>query len=100
MYGVIDPGSFTRQDMNGLVTAAASDPTHIWIHEGLQAYSESIYFEDKFESYEVGVHYLNTKNRIVNEIPIVGRENENHWALHGDTYERCMGNAYLTKCNK
>ena len=27
-----------------------------------------------------------TKNRIVNEIPIVGKENENHWALHGDTY--------------
>ena len=26
------------------------------------------------------------KNRIANEIPIVGRENENHWALHGDTY--------------
>ena len=26
------------------------------------------------------------KDRIVNEIPIVGRENENHWALHGDTY--------------
>jgi len=49
--------------------------------------SEAIYFEDKFNSYEVGVHYLNTlKNRIVNEIPIVGRENENHWALHGDTY--------------
>ena len=65
----------------------ASDPTHIWIHEGMQVYSEAIYFEDKFDSYEVGVHYLNTlKNRIVNEIPIVGRENENHWALHGDTY--------------
>lgn len=33
------------------------------------------------------MHYLNTiKNRIANEIPIVGRENENHWALHGDTY--------------
>ena len=68
-------------------SVTASDPTHIWIHEGLQVYSEAIYFEDKFDSYEVGVHYLNTlKNRIVNNIPIVGNENENHWALHGDTY--------------
>tara|TARA_B100000212_G_scaffold264948_1_gene204506 strand:- start:6598 stop:8253 length:1656 start_codon:yes stop_codon:yes gene_type:complete len=88
MYGVIDPLIIheTGHEWFGN-SVTASDPTHIWIHEGLQVYSEAIYFEDKFESYEVGVHYLNTlKNRIVNEIPIVGNENENHWALHGDTY--------------
>lgn len=88
MYGVIDPLIIheTGHEWFGN-SVTASDPTHIWIHEGLQVYSEAIYFEDKFDSYEVGVHYLNTlKNRIVNEIPIVGRENENHWALHGDTY--------------
>ena len=88
MYGVIDPLIIheTGHEWFGN-SVTASDPTHIWIHEGLQVYSESIYFEDKFDSYEVGVHYLNTiKNRIANEIPIVGRENENHWALHGDTY--------------
>ncbi len=88
MYGVIDPLIIheTGHEWFGN-SVTASDPTHIWIHEGLQVYSESIYFEDKFKSYEVGVHYLNTiKNRIVNEIPIVGNENENHWALHGDTY--------------
>ncbi len=88
MYGVIDPLIIheTGHEWFGN-SVTASDPTHIWIHEGLQVYSESIYFEDKFDSYEVGVHYLNSlKNRIVNEIPIVGRENENHWALHGDTY--------------
>ena len=88
MYGVIDPLIIheTGHEWFGN-SVTASDPTHIWIHEGLQVYSESIYFEDKFDSYEVGVHYLNTiKDRIVNEIPIVGRENENHWALHGDTY--------------
>ena len=88
MYGVIDPLIIheTGHEWFGN-SVTASDPTHIWIHEGLQVYSESIYFEDKFDSYAVGVHYLNTlKNRIVNEIPIVGRENENHWALHGDTY--------------
>lgn len=88
MYGVIDPliiHETGHEWFGNSVTAA--DPTHIWIHEGLQVYSEAIYFEDKFNSYEVGVHYLNTiKNRIVNEIPIVGNENENHWALHGDTY--------------
>ena len=72
--------------MNGLEIALLHLIQLIWIHEGLQVYSESIFFEDKFNSYEVGVHYLNTiKNRIVNEIPIVGNENENHWALHGDT---------------
>ena len=88
MYGVIDPLIIheTGHEWFGN-SVTASDPTHIWIHEGLQVYSESIFFEDKFKSYEVGVHYLNTiKNRIVNEIPIVGNENENHWALHGDTY--------------
>ena len=88
MYGVIDPLIIheTGHEWFGN-SVTASDPTHIWIHEGLQVYSEAIYFEDKFKSYEVGVHYLNTlKNRIVNEIPIVGKENENHWALHGDTY--------------
>ena len=88
MYGVMDPLIIheTGHEWFGN-SVTATDPTHIWIHEGLQVYSEAIYFEDKFKSYEVGVHYLNTlKNRIVNEIPIVGRENENHWALHGDTY--------------
>ena len=88
MYGVIDPLIIheTGHEWFGN-SVTASDPTHIWIHEGLQVYSESIYFEDKFNSYEVGVHYLNSiKNRIVNGIPIVGIENENHWALHGDTY--------------
>ena len=88
MYGVIDPLIIheTGHEWFGN-SVTASDPTHIWIHEGLQVYSEAIYFEDKFDSYEVGVHYLNTlKNRIVNDIPIVGNENENYWALHGDTY--------------
>ena len=88
MYGVIDPLIIheTGHEWFGN-SVTASDPTHIWIHEGLQVYSESVYFEDKFNSYEVGVHYLNTlKNRIANQIPIVGRENENHWALNGDTY--------------
>ena len=88
MYGVIDPLIIheTGHEWFGN-SVTASDPTHIWIHEGLQVYSEAIYFEDKFGSYEVGTHYLNSlKNRIVNEIPIVGNEDENHWALHGDTY--------------
>ena len=88
MYGVIDPLIIheTGHEWFGN-SVTAKDPTHIWIHEGLQVYSESIYFEDKFKSYETGIHYLNTiKNRIANEIPIVGNENENHWALHGDTY--------------
>ncbi len=88
MFGVIDPLIIheTGHEWFGN-SVTASDPTHIWIHEGLQVYSEAVYFEDKFKSYEVGIHYLNTiKNRIVNKIPIVGNENENHWALHGDTY--------------
>ena len=88
MYGVMDPLIIheTGHEWFGN-SVTASDPTHIWIHEGMQVYSEAIYFEDKFDSYELGVHYLNTiKNRIVNKIPIVGNEDENHWALHGDTY--------------
>ena len=88
MYGVIDPLIIheTGHEWFGN-SVTASDPTHIWIHEGLQVYSEAVFFEDKFNSYELGVDYLNSlKNRIVNEIPIVGNENENHWALNGDTY--------------
>ena len=88
MYGVIDPLIIheTGHEWFGN-SVTASDPTHIWIHEGLQVYSEAIYFEDKFDSYELSVHYLNSiKDRIKNKIPIVGKENENHWALNGDTY--------------
>ena len=88
MYGVIDPLIIheTGHEWFGN-SVTASDPTHIWIHEGLQVYSESIFFEDKFKSYAVGVDYLNSiKDRIVNQIPIVGNENENHWALNGDSY--------------
>ena len=88
MYGVIDPLIIheTGHEWFGN-SVTASDPTHIWIHEGLQVYSEAIYFEDKFDSYEVGIHYLNSlKNRIINQIPIVGNEDENHWSLNGDTY--------------
>ena len=62
-------------------SVTASDPTHIWIHEGLQVYSEAIYFEDKFDSYPVSIDYLKgIKGRIANKIPIVGNEDENHWA--------------------
>ena len=88
MYGVVDPLIIheTGHEWFGN-SVTASDPTHIWIHEGLQVYSEAIYFENKFDSYEIGIDYLNSlKNRIVNQIPIVGNEDENHWALNGDTY--------------
>ena len=88
MYGVIDPLIIheTGHEWFGN-SVTASDPTHIWIHEGLQVYSEALYFEDKFNSYPVSVDYLKSiKGRIANKIPIVGNENENHWALSGDTY--------------
>ena len=54
MYGVIDPLIIheTGHEWFGN-SVTASDPTHIWIHEGLQVYSESIYFEDKFNSYDL-----------------------------------------------
>ena len=88
MYGVIDPliiHESGHEWFGNSVTAV--DPTHIWIHEGLQVYSEALYFEDKFNSYPVSVDYLKSiKSRIQNKIPIVGPENENYWALNGDTY--------------
>ena len=37
---------------------------------------------------------------IVNEKFIVGNENENHWALHGDTYMKGDGYAHSKKCDK
>jgi len=88
MYGVIDPliiHESGHEWFGNSVTAI--DPTHIWIHEGLQVYTEALYFEDKFNSYEVSVDYLKSiKSRIQNKIPIVGPEGENYWALNGDTY--------------
>jgi aminopeptidase N len=88
MYGVIDPliiHESGHEWFGNSVTAI--DPTHIWIHEGLQVYSEALYFEDKFNSYPVSIDYLKSiKSRIQNKIPIVGPENENYWALNGDTY--------------
>ena len=88
MYGVIDPLIIheTGHEWFGN-SVTAIDPTHIWIHEGLQVYSEALYFEDKFDSYPVSVDYLKSiKSRIQNKIPIVGPEDENYWALNGDTY--------------
>tara|TARA_B100000575_G_scaffold285642_1_gene281196 strand:- start:6826 stop:8502 length:1677 start_codon:yes stop_codon:yes gene_type:complete len=88
MYGVIDPLIIheTGHEWFGN-SVTAIDPTHIWIHEGLQVYSEALYFEDKFNSYPVSVDYLKSiKSRIQNKIPIVGPEDENYWALNGDTY--------------
>ena len=50
-------------------------------------YSEALYFEDKFNSYPVSVDYMKSiRPRIQNKIPIVGPEDENYWALNGDTY--------------
>ncbi|MDC0654203.1 M1 family metallopeptidase [Candidatus Marinimicrobia bacterium] len=88
MYGVMDPLIIheTGHEWFGN-SVTAIDPTHIWIHEGLQVYSEALYFEDKFNSYPVSVDYMKSiRSRIQNKIPIVGKEDENYWALNGDTY--------------
>ena len=88
MYGVMDPLIIheTGHEWFGN-SVTAIDPTHIWIHEGLQVYSEALYFEDKFNSYPVSVDYMKSiRPRIQNKIPIVGPEDENYWALNGDTY--------------
>jgi aminopeptidase N len=88
MYGVMDPLIIheTGHEWFGN-SVTAIDPTHIWIHEGLQVYSEALYFEDKFKSYPVSVDYMKSiRSRIQNKIPIVGPEDENYWALNGDTY--------------
>ena len=46
MYGVIDPLIIheTGHEWFGN-SVTASDPTHIWIHEGLQVYSEALYLK-------------------------------------------------------
>ena len=74
MYGVIDPLIIHETGHEWFARRYCIRSNTYLDSEGLQVYSEAIYFEDKFNS-EVGVHYLNTlKNRIVNEIPIVGRK--------------------------
>ena len=75
MYGVIDPLIIheTGHEWFGN-SVTASDPTHIWIHEGLQVYSEAIFLKINLIVMKLVYIIFNTiEDRIVNEIPIVGR---------------------------
>ena len=52
MYGVVDPLIIHETGHEWFGNSVTAQIQHIWIHEGLQVYSEAIYFEDKFDSYE------------------------------------------------
>ena len=87
-YGIIDGLLFheTAHEWWGNSITAA-DPSHIWIHEGMAVYSESMFIEDQL-GYNVMIDFLLKKRRgIRNKLPIVGPENENYWAF-GDSYNK------------
>ena len=87
-YGIIDGLLFheTAHEWWGN-SITASDPAHMWIHEGMAVYSEAVFIEDQL-GYNVMIDFLKKRRKsIKNELPIVGPENENYWAF-GDSYNK------------
>jgi len=87
-YGIIDGLLFheTAHEWWGNSVTAA-DPAHMWIHEGMAVYSESMFIEDQL-GYNIMIDFmLRKRTRIQNKLPIVGPENENYWAF-GDSYNK------------
>ena len=85
-YGIVDGLLFhepAHEWWGNSITA--SDPAHMWIHEGMAVYSEAMYIEDKL-GYNVMVDFLLDKRKgIRNKLPVVGPINSNYWAF-GDSY--------------
>ncbi len=87
-YGIIDGLLFheTAHEWWGN-SITASDPAHVWIHEGTAVYSEAMFIEQEL-GYNVMVDFMLRKRKgIQNKLPIVGPENENYWAF-GDAYNK------------
>ncbi|MDP6500841.1 MAG: M1 family metallopeptidase [Candidatus Marinimicrobia bacterium] len=87
-YGIIDGLLFheTAHEWWGN-SITATDPAHVWIHEGMAVYSESMFIEQEL-GYNVMVDFMLRKRKgIQNKVPIVGPENENYWAF-GDSYNK------------
>lgn len=87
-YGIIDGLLFheTAHEWWGN-SITASDPAHVWIHEGTAVYSEAMYIEQEL-GYNVMIDFMLRKRKgIQNKLPIVGPENENYWAF-GDSYNK------------
>ena len=87
-YGIVDGLLFheTAHEWWGNSVTVA-DPAHMWIHEGMAVYSESMFIEDQL-GYNVMIDFmLRKRTNIQNKLPIVGPENENYWAF-GDSYNK------------
>ena len=87
-YGIIDGLLFheTAHEWWGN-SITASDPAHVWLHEGTAVYSEAMFIEDQL-GYNVMIDFmLKKRDGIKNKKPIVGPENVNHWAF-GDSYNK------------
>lgn len=87
-YGIIDGLLFheTAHEWWGN-SITASDPAHVWIHEGVAVYTEAMFIEQEL-GYNVMVDFLLRKRKgIQNKLPIVGPENQNYWAF-GDAYNK------------
>jgi len=87
-YGIIDGLLFheTAHEWWGN-SITATDPAHVWIHEGMATYSESVFIEDQL-GYNVMIDFMLRKRKgIRNKLPIVGPENQNYWAF-GDSYNK------------
>ena len=86
-YGIIDGLLFheTAHEWWGN-SVTASDPAHVWIHEGMAVYSEAMFIEQEL-GYNVMIDFMQRKRRMQNISPIVGPENHNYWAF-GDSYNK------------
>ena len=85
-YGIVDGLLFheTAHEWWGN-SITASDPAHMWIHEGMAVYSEAMYIEDKLGYNVMGDFLLDKRKGIRNKLPVVGPINSNYWAF-GDSY--------------
>jgi aminopeptidase N len=87
-YGIVDGLLFheTAHEWWGN-SITATDPAHMWLHEGTATYSEAMFIEQEL-GYNVMIDFMLRKRKgIQNKIPIVGPENENYWAF-GDSYNK------------
>ena len=58
---------------------SCKDNSDIWIHEAFATYAESLYVEETL-GYRIGQEYLNSrKDRILNDFPLVGVPDVNHF---------------------
>ncbi|MDP3927508.1 MAG: M1 family metallopeptidase [Bacteroidota bacterium] len=64
----------------------AKDKADMWIHEGFTTYSEALYVENQFGNMRAVQYLLEQKEKIKNELPIIGPRGVNYNRKDNDNY--------------